>query len=132
MTKRQNLADLIMASMKAQANGFYGKGVDLEKDQYGSTVGCDCPICQIRRAVGGAEQAAFRLNPLHLSAALSALAEVEEAAMVKIGVTMAQDTDSATKVAIEIGEEDDGILVTADEARIIAQALLAAANKASQ
>ena len=127
MTKRQNLADLIMASMKAQANGFYGKDVDLEKDQYGSTVGCDCPICQIRRAVGGAEPAP---KPQVIIDAVAMIPTDE--AMVKIGVTVAQDTDSATKVAIEIGEEDDGILVTADEARIIAQALLAAANKASQ
>ncbi len=40
---------------------------------------------------GGAEQAAFRLNPLHLSAALSALAEVEEAA-IAAGMTLRQPT----------------------------------------
>jgi uncharacterized protein (TIGR00255 family) len=40
---------------------------------------------------GGAEQAAFRLNPLQLSAALSALAEVEEAA-IAAGMTLRQPT----------------------------------------
>ena len=60
---------------------------DLQKAVTRGTVSVSLRVTQD----GGAEQAAFRLNPLHLSAALSALAEVEEAA-IAAGMTLRQPT----------------------------------------
>lgn len=110
MNKRKSFLDMLKGASEAVGT-----------DEYGATKGCDCPICQIRRAAAKVDQAENVEEPLVAIQTVVYFAIYEDS--IFIGHTMATDTDTRQRIAIRIGSDTDGMLFDVHEARLIVDAL---------
>ena len=110
MTKYKSFFDMLKTTSEAVGT-----------DEYGATKGCACPICQIRRSIGKADEPG-NVETLPLNIDLVAYFATDEDS-ISIGYTASTDTDTQQRVAIRIGSDTDGMLFDVEEARLIVSAL---------
>ena len=136
MPQRKTLADLLNANGQSSTSDLL-KALfpQLESDETRATKGCDCPACQHHRAAHAMQQHADKNKPEAPSApdaeggmvqTIAALVVNNE--VVSVGHTVAQAVDEQLRVVFRMSDDEVGNVLTADEARILGQALLAAAN----
>lgn len=106
----------------------------LKRYRSGATEDCECLVCQIVRSrdesMKPKEDAASREEaPSPAEKMIQTVAAVScDHHLVSVGYSVPDTSDEIPMVAIRLDEKSDGILITADEAQIIAHALIAAAN----
>ena len=137
MRKRTTLADLLAANAKANTPAFL-KALfpDLELDEAGATKGCTCPACQQQRATHAQPQHANK-NQQEAAPASSVenmlvqtvAALVVNNQIISVGHTVAENDNDELQVVFRMAEDEEAYALTADQARILGHALLAAANE---
>lgn len=99
-------------------------------DETGATKGCNCPACQQRRAMhkaaSKAEDSAAPNTEGGLVQTIASLVVNNE--IVSVGFTVPEQADEQQRVAMRFSQDAVAEILTADEARILGHALLAAAN----
>ena len=116
MTKRKSFFDML--SEAAEAVGT---------DEYGATKGCNCPVCQLRRATAKVDQTENVKEPLVAIQTVAYFTTNEDS--ISIGHTVATDTDTRQRIAIRIGSDTDGMLFDVHEAHLIVDALQMAIDR---
>lgn len=115
------------------------------RDEYGATKGCPCERCQGIRAAankaGGTKaQAATdtageeQVSPRdkyakYIVQTVASIVVDDCSSIASVGYTQPGVEDVQPYVVIRMSEDDDSFGLNADEARLFAQALMAAANK---
>ena len=99
-------------------------------DEAGATKGCNCPVCQQRRAMhGAATKAEAPSEPDAEGGLVQTIASlVVNNEIVSVGFTVPEQADEQQRVAMRFSQDSIAEVLTADEARILGHALLAAAN----
>ena len=135
MPKRTTLADLLNANGENPTSAlalFKALFPQLESDETGATKGCVCPACQHHREAHAQQQHADKSKPEAPDAegglfqTIASLVVNDE--IVSVGHTVAQAADEQLRVVFRMSDDEVGNVLTADEARILGHALLAAAN----
>lgn len=128
MRKRTTLADLLKANGETSTSALL-KALfpQLEADETGATKGCDCPACQLVRASYGQNNVPKEPDAEgSLVQTIASLVVNDE--IVSVGFTVPEDEDVQQRVAVRFSQDSIAEVLTADQARILGQALLAAAN----
>lgn len=128
MRKRTTLADLLKANGETPTSALL-KALfpQLEADESGATKGCDCPACQQVRASYG--QNNMLKEPDAEGGLVQTIASlVVNDEIVSVGFTVPETEDVQQRVAVRFSQDSIAEVLTADQARILGQALLAAAN----
>ena len=137
MRKRTTLADLLAANAKANTPAFL-KALfpDLELDEAGATKGCTCPACQQKRATHAQQQHAAKNQQEAAPASgvenmlvQTVAALVVNNQIISVGHTVAEKDNDELQVVFRMAEDEEAYALTADQARILGHALLAAANE---
>lgn len=131
MPQRKTLKDLLDANKDVGASILL-KALfpDRETDEAGATKGCDCPGCQHQRAMNeAATKAEAPSAPDAEGGLVQTIASlVVNNEIVSVGFTVPETEDVQQRVAVRFSEDSIAEVLTADQARILGQALLAAAN----
>ena len=131
MPKRKTLKDLLDTNKDVGASLLLKTLFpDRETDEAGATKGCDCPGCQHQRAMhGAATKAEAPSEPDAEGGLVQTIASlVVNNEIVSVGFTVPKQVDQQQRVAVRFSQDDIAEVLTADEARILGHALLAAAN----
>ena len=136
MRKRTTLADLLKANGETSTSALLKALLpQLEADETGATKDCDCPGCQHFRAVYAQQQQANKGQPEAPSASDAEGSLVQTIAslvvndeIVSVGFTVPETEDVQQRVAVRFSQDSTAEVLTSDQARILGQALLAAAN----
>ena len=98
-------------------------------DEFGATKGCDCPNCQAKRMLSDKQPGPVDTDGLDKNVesetfiqTVSILATQFDS--ISIGHTIADDSGEPQRIAIKILKNEDGILLSIDEARAVIQGLL--------
>lgn len=131
MPARKTLKDLLAANKDVGATLLLKALLpDRETDEAGATKGCDCPGCQHQRAMhGAATKAEAPSEPDAKGGLVQTIASlVVNNEIVSVGFTVPEQADEQQRVAMRFSQDSIAEVLTADEARILGHALLAAAN----
>ena len=106
----------------------------IERDEFGATKGCDCPNCQAKRMLSDKQPETVDTNGLDKNVesetfiqTVSILATQFDS--ISIGHTIADDSGEPQQIAIKILKNEDGMLLSIDEARAIIQGLQIAIDR---
>ena len=98
-------------------------------DEFGATKGCDCPNCQAKRMLSDKQPGTVDTDGLDKNVesetfiqTVSILATASDS--ISIGHTIADDSGEPQRIAIKIVNNEDGMLLSIDEARAVIQGLL--------
>ena len=128
MPQRKTLADLLKANGETSTSALLKALLpQLEADETGATKDCDCPACQLVRASYG--QNNVPKEPDAEGSLVQTIASlVVNNKIVSVGFTVPEAEDLQQRVAVRFSQDSIAEVLTADQARILGQALLAAAN----
>ena len=103
-------------------------------DDFGATKGCDCPNCQAKRMLSDKQPETVDTNGLDKNVesetfiqTVSILATQFDS--ISIGYTIADDSGEPQQIAIKILKNEDGMLLSIDEARAVIQGLQIAIDR---
>ena len=103
-------------------------------DEFGATKGCDCPNCQAKRMLSDKQPETVDTNGLDKNVesetfiqTVSILATQFDS--ISIGHTIADDSGEPQQIAIKIVDNEDGMLLSIDEARAVIQGLQIAIDR---
>ena len=128
MPQRKSLAELLNTNGEFPATDLYKALFPLmESEESGATKGCDCPACQQVRASYG--QNNVPKEPDAKGGLVQAIASlVVNGEIVSVGFTVPEAEDVQQRVAVRFSQDSNTEILTADQARILGHALLAAAS----
>ena len=103
-------------------------------DEFGATKGCDCPNCQAKRMLSDKQPGPVDTDDLDKNVesetfiqTVSILATQFDS--ISIGHTIADDSVESQQIAIKILNNEDGMLLSIDEARAVIQGLQIAIDR---
>ena len=103
-------------------------------DEFGATKGCDCPNCQAKRMLSDKQPGPVNTDGLDKNVesetfiqTVSILATQFDS--ISIGHTIADDSGEPQQIAIKILNNEDGMLLSIDEARAVIQGLQIAIDR---
>ena len=103
-------------------------------DEFGATKGCDCPNCQAKRMMSDKQPGPVDTDGLGENIesetfiqTVSILATAQDS--ISIGHTIADDSGEPQQIAIKILKNEDGMLLSIDEARAVIQGLQIAIDR---
>ena len=94
-------------------------------DEFGATKGCDCPNCQAKRML--TDVPGENVESETFIQTVSILATQFDS--ISIGHTIADDSGEPQQIAIKILKNEDGMLLSIDEARAVIQSLQIAIDR---
>lgn len=94
-------------------------------DEFGATKGCDCPNCQAKRML--TDVSGENVESETFIQTVSILATQFDS--ISIGHTIADDSGEPQQIAIKILKNEDGMLLSIDEARAVIQGLQIAIDR---
>ena len=128
MPQRKSLAELLNTNGEFPASDLH-KALFLlmESEESGATKGCDCPACQQVRASHAANN--VPKEPDAEGGLVQTIASlVVNGEIVSVGFTVPEAEDVQQRVAVRLSQDSIAEVLTADQARILGHALLAAAS----
>ena len=99
-------------------------------DQFGATKGYDCPGCQAKRMMSDKQpDAVDAVNQESETYIQTVSILATQFDTISIGHTMADDSGEPRQIAIKIVDNEDGMLLSIEEARAVAQGILIAIDR---
>ena len=100
------------------------------RDVFGATKGCDCPGCQAKRMMSDKQPDAVDVVNQESETYIQTVSILAtQFDTISIGHTMADDSGEPQQIAIKIVDNEDGMLLSIEEARAVAQGILIAIDR---
>lgn len=99
-------------------------------DEFGATKGCDCPNCQAKRLISDdVDTSGLDKNVESETFIQTVSILATQFDSISIGHTIADDSGEQQQIAIKILKNEDGMLLSIDEARAVIQGLQIAIDR---
>ena len=103
-------------------------------DEFGATKGCDCPNCQAKRMMSDKQPGPVDTDGLGENIESETFIQTvsiltTQFDSISIGHTIADDSSEPQQIAIKILKNEDGMLLSIDEARAVIQGLQIAIDR---